>query len=234
MKEDPILDRCRWPELPERYVRALRAAVAFALRRFDVLGVIACGTIVRGVPDPSSDLDLYVLHRDGFRQRIQRFFHDVPTEIFVNSPRSVERYLEEERARRRPVTAHMLATGFVVLDLDPVVEVLRGRATEEMRNPPEPTQQELISARYTAEVLLGNAVQEMVRFCFVQAGNYLPRTKDLFDELARLDAGIASLARRFFAGSDFTSRLDLAARIADRTIQARGFFEWESERAEVR
>jgi predicted nucleotidyltransferase len=251
MKED-LLNRCRWPELPEMYDRALRAAVAIVLDRFDVLGIVACGTIVRGTPDPSSDLDLYVLHRDSFRQRIQKFFHGVPTEIFTNSPESVELYLEEERARRRPVTAHMLATGAVVLDLDPIVEALRQRAVDELKNPPAPTQRELTTSRYTAallyedavdvverdvataQLLLGRAVEEMLRHRFVQSGVYLPRAKDLFEELAELDAETAVLARRFFGDPDPAGRIELAGEIADRTIRARGFFEWESPRAEVK
>ena len=250
MKED-LLKRCRWPELSEKYDRALRAAVAFALDRFDVLGVIACGTIVRGAPDSSSDLDLYVLHREPFRQRIQKLFYGVPAEIFANSPESVERYLEEERARRRPVTAHMLGTGVVVLDLDPAVEALRKRAAGELHNPPAPTEQELIASRYTAalfledaadvaerdaataHLLLGRAVEEMIRYCFVQAGAYHPRAKDLFDELAKLDSETAVLARRFFGNSEPANRMEVAVKIADRTIRAHGFFEWESPRAEV-
>ena len=63
-------------------------------------------------------------------------------------------YLEEERAHRRPVTAHMLATGVVVLDLDPAVEALRKRAAGELHNPPAPTEQELIASRYTAALFL--------------------------------------------------------------------------------
>ena len=64
----------RWPELPPRYDAALREAVDYIVNRYEPLGIVACGTIVRGVPDHASDLDLYVIHGQPWRQRVQKFF----------------------------------------------------------------------------------------------------------------------------------------------------------------
>src|SRR5438128_286942 len=127
---------CRYPPLPEPYAGALRDAVAFVFSRFEPIGIVATGTIVRGNPSPSSDLDLYVIHRDPRRQRLQRRFRGVPAEIFVNPPERVEAYFAEERAEGRPLTAHMLATGFVVLRTDPVLDDLRARAAAQLADPP--------------------------------------------------------------------------------------------------
>ena len=57
-----------------------------------------------------------MIHRGSFRQRVQKFFSGVPAEIFVNPPSGIEKYFTEEHAVRRPLTAHMLATGFVVTE----------------------------------------------------------------------------------------------------------------------
>ena len=84
-----MMSQCKWPDLPEKYGKALREAVRFILNRFDVSGIVAAGTIIEGNPDLSSDLDVYVIHRKLFRQRIQKFFNDVPAEIFVNPPAAV-------------------------------------------------------------------------------------------------------------------------------------------------
>ena len=129
----------RLPPLAEPYKTALEEAVAFVLERFDPIGVVASGTIVRGDPSPSSDLDVFVLHRQPWRQRLQRFFNGVPAELFVNPPERVERYFEEEVADGRPVTAHMLATGVVVFAIDPIVEQLRARAADVLAAPPTRT-----------------------------------------------------------------------------------------------
>src|SRR5215208_6321758 len=104
MPAEPI-----WPPLPERYDRALREAVAYVRDRFAPAAIIAAGTILRGAPDPASDIDLVVVHHEPWRQRLQRFFGDpgVPVEIFVNPPAAIEHAFASEQARARPVMAHM-------------------------------------------------------------------------------------------------------------------------------
>ena len=52
-------DEPRFPELPEPFASALRDLVDWVEARFDVIGLLASGTIVRGTPDPSSDFDIY-------------------------------------------------------------------------------------------------------------------------------------------------------------------------------
>lgn len=240
-----VLDQCNWPDLVEKYDRALREAVRFVLQRFDVSGIVVSGTIVRGNPDPTSDLDVYVIHRGQFRQRIQKFFNGVPAEIFINPPHAIRRYFAREQSSR-PMTAHMLATGFVVLARDPVVDELRVQARKLLENPPESTALELDVARYmvactyedamdvverdpvTAQMLLSRAVSDMLGFCFKQAGRFLPRRKELLGALAEIDPETAEMATEFFTATDLDTRLRLAERLADRTIGVRGFFEWET------
>ena len=247
-----MLNQCEWPELPDESDKALRDAVSYVLDHFSVAGIVASGTIIRGNPDPASDLDIYVIHRGSFRQRVQRFFSGVPVEIFVNPPSAIEKYFAEEHASRRPLTAHMLATGFVILELEPIVGHLRAKAREYLSRPPgKPDSPTITMARYgiallyedavdvagrdpvTAHMLLCRATTEMLNFCFTQSGRFLPRHKDLLKELAGLDSETADLARRFYATSSIESKLALGGRIADRTIGARGFFEWETPPEDV-
>ena len=251
-----MIERCVWPDLPEKYDCALREAVAYIIGRFDVVGIVAAGTIIAGKPDASSDLDLYVIHKQPFRQRIQKLFSRVPAEIFINPPGMVERYFAEEAAYGRPVTAHMLATGFVVLDLDPVVHKLRTRALEILAQP-EPATGRITGGRYepkrldaarympatiyedavdvaerdpaTSQMLLSWAVLDMLRFVFVRAGMHQPRHKELISAVGEIDAVTAGLAGEFYETADLAARLDIAGRIADQTIGVRGFFEWESD-----
>jgi hypothetical protein len=247
---------CVWPDLPDKYDRALREAVEYILGRFEVVGIFAAGTIIEGKPDASSDLDLYVVHRQPFRQRIQKFFNGVPAEIFVNPPAVIERYFEEEGAYMRPVTAHMLATGFVVIELDPVVSELRARAEALLAQRPASSERitggryqprRLDAARYvpatlyedavdvaerdaaTADMLVYWAVREMLNYCFVREGRQRPRHKELIEAVAQIDEETGALAWEFYAARRPAARLEIAGRIADRTIGVRGFFEWETD-----
>jgi hypothetical protein len=248
---DDLLSRCQWPPLPTRYEQALRECVAFLLGRFDVTAILACGTIVRGIPDASSDLDMYVLHNGDFMQRIQRFFNGVPTEMFVNPPAQVLRHMEREQGERRPVAAHMIVHGFPVLDMDDRLDALKARAMEYLKQEPDVPEHRLTMERYnaaslfedaqdvcqkdpeTAAMILAEAVGHMLAHSFSRAKVFHPRKKSLLDVLATIDAETARLAREFYATADLVTRFELAGLIADRTIETHGFFEWEGAQIKV-
>jgi hypothetical protein len=245
-------EACAFPALPAPYDAALKAAVAWVLAEYPtVLGIIASGTIVRGAPDASSDLDIYVLHAADWRQRVQRRFNGVPAEIFVNPPAQVRRYFAEERAAGRAITAHMVGTGTLIMSRDPVVEELRGAAREQLREPPpgpaDPTiPRYMIACLFedaldvrrrdprTARMILSAAVEQLLRFAFTKSGRWMPRTKDLQRDLAALDPDLARLARRFYRAPTLGGQLRIGGRIADRVIGCRGFFEWSSAPDPVR
>ncbi|MBN2305194.1 MAG: hypothetical protein JXQ72_11985 [Anaerolineae bacterium] len=240
-----------FPTLDEPYNTALRAAVTYILDTFEPLGIIASGTIIRGNPGPSSDLDLYVIHGELWRQRVQRWFDGVPAEIFINPPDAVWGYFESEVRDARLLTAHMLATGVVILDESPVIEELRSWARTMLQAQPNPSAERLVQMRYlvaaefedardvagtdplTARLILAKAVHGMLHVAFWKANRFIPREKDLLATLADLDAPLGELARTFWSTNDLTQQIELAGQIADRTIGARGFFEWESTPEEV-
>jgi predicted nucleotidyltransferase len=246
-----VFDQCQFPILAEPYNQALHEAVAFILLRFTPLGIIASGSILRGNPDPASDLDLYVIHPQPYRQRIQKFFNGVPAEIFVNPPEQVRRYLIEEQAEYTPITAHMLTTGFPILELDPVIAELRQLALLSLAEPPMLSPEKLVFMRYmaanwledaadlarrdeaTANLFLSQAVFEIVRVHLIASGKYLPRNKELISQTDALNPELGTLLRQFYLISDCASRLGLAYQIADRTVHIHGFFEWESSPEEV-
>ena len=68
----------------------------------------------------------------------------------------------------------------------------------------------------------------MLHYFFIQTGKFIPRNKNLLNELALFDPRTADLARSYYQSTGFETRLDLAGEIADRTIGERGFFEWET------
>lgn len=245
------IDNCSWPDLHEPYLAALKAATTHVLSTFPrAAGIIAAGSILRGVANRSSDIDLYVIHHDRFRQRIQKYFHHVPFEIFVNPPGMVRRYFKEEVVSGRLITAHMLATGFVVLQTDSTVSDLRQEAEailhSDRKKPGDCTFPRYITASIfedaldvsdsdpaTSRFILNHAVEQMLWHFFNKAGRYIPRMKDLLKELNTLDGELGHLAARYYSAGSLYEQLDLAGQLADRILEVRGFFEWKSDPEEL-
>lgn len=236
-----------FPALPRKYDLALREAVRYIQRRFQPTAIIAAGTIIRGTPNRNSDLDLWVIHRQPFRQRVQKWFGGVPAEIFVNTPAAVLDHLVDERKERRPVAAHMMAGGHVVLDREPCLKGLLAQARAMLADKPRAvSKEEIIHDRYWAgslyedaldlaesdpaacQVILSRAVSEMLHAAVKRAHRYVPRDKDLLAVTKDVDAGLGRLAREFFTAGTLKDRLKISGRIADRAVQCRGFIEWES------
>ena len=246
------LAQCSWPPLAERYATALREAVAFVFSEVDAHGIVAAGTVVRGTPHHSSDLDLYVIHGAPARRRIQRFFGaptlgaPVATEIFINPPSAVRRYFVQEHAAGAAITAHMLATGAVVFANGPVLAELRDEAAAWLARPSHPSEDAALRARYaaatrfedavdvadvdpeTSAMLQAHAIIAMLElWCHRELG-VVPRGKDLLARVESHDRALGTLARRVFSDATLAERRDAAAQVADRTIGSRGFFEWDS------
>lgn len=241
------IEQCQWPMLAAPYQEALHAAVAYVLAHFSVLGIIVSGSIIRGNPGPTSDFDLCVIHAQPQRQRLQRLFHGVPTEIFVNPPSMIRKYFASEHQEGRPSTAHMLVTGFPVLALDPVVSELRAEAQTWLQQAPTITAQNLLWRRYGIVDLLDNArdlhesapecaarilhqaVEGILEYTFLSQGRFLPRLKEFISKLQELDPELMQLTRAYYQASDVQTQMHLAETLARRTIGATAFFEWESE-----
>jgi hypothetical protein len=234
------------PPLREPYQTALDEAVSFIVQRYEPIGILATGTIVRGNPGPNSDLDLFVLWHRPERQRVQRFFHGIPAEIFVNPPERITGYIASDQREGRPVTAHMFATGFVVLDPTGAVASLREAAIKSLAEGPRLTEEFLTSRRYqvatcfedatdvidaepdTGRMLLYQAVEGALAFRFLRQRVWIPRHKEILGRLAELDSGLADLAHQFYRTSKTGDQLRFARDIVKATVGETGTFEWES------
>lgn len=240
-----------WPPLVAPYDAALRAAVADVLATYDPLAIIAAGSVLRGQGGPTSDIDLYVLHAAPYRQRLQRRYAGVPFEIFINPPEQVRRYFAEEHAAARPVTAHILMTGFVVLDRDPILQALRTEAATWLHTPPAPSDDALLWRRYLiadeldnardvvetdpacAALILHSAVNRLVEYAFLARRQNLPRQKALLAAFSTLDPEAGATVRAFYAAADAGERLALATQVAAHLTGAVSFFEWDSAQLPV-
>jgi hypothetical protein len=216
------------------------------MAHYDPTGIVAGGSIVRGQGGPTSDIDLYVIHQAPFRQRLQRRYNDVPFEIFINPPTQVRRYFGEEHRGGRPITAHLLATGFTVLDRDPVVQTLRNEAAIWLATPPNPTPNDLQWRGYLIADLLDNvrdcvtvdpaaadlqlfaALQQLIQYRFLDAHRHLPRIKAQVAELRELDATAADYVHAAIVAGTCVERLAQVEALAMHVTGATTFFTWDS------
>jgi len=240
------------PSLSEPYSSALASCIEGLFAHYDVVAIVATGTVVRGEGDARSDIDLHVLHAGAFRERVQTRYGGVPFEIFVNHPNRVRGYFEEDVKDRRPLAPHMFATGVIVFDSAGIAEELANEAKAILANRPSaPTDTECIALKYSAatefedvddladrdpagaDFLLGSAVRRLAECRVAIEPGWLPRAKDLLSRLRELDPESASLALESTGDNSFSERLDAARKLCRRVTGYEGFFEWKSPREEI-
>ena len=132
--------------MDERYRTALNAVMDDLTADPEVVGVLLTGTVQRGIPSLTSDLDLYVVtHKDHY-WRSTREYEGVKCELFINNVASMR-----WRITRPDEVAAMagFATGEVLLDRTGEMAELQAIASERWEvGPPAPTQEQIDMVRY--------------------------------------------------------------------------------------
>jgi predicted nucleotidyltransferase len=243
---DALFADCKFPVLESPYDDALTDAVRYILKKFYVEGILVTGSVIRGNHSKSSDLDIFVINSRPERQRIQKLFNGVPAEIFVNPPNQIKNYFADCYKTGKADTAHMFASGFIILDVNQIIYKLRNKGREIISGHPNPSEVHLKQLRYqvadcyenatdllghdhsTAIMLMTQAVSLAMQYRFWSENKWLPRHKDLLKDLENLDPALAELGRDFFNEVSHEQRFKTAMEIMDYTIKTHGFFEWES------
>jgi predicted nucleotidyltransferase len=241
-----LLAQCRYPDVAEPYLTALKEGVHFIAQEFEVIGIIAAGSIIRGAAHATSDWDIYVIHDKPQRQMIQRFFAGVPTQFFVNPPIMVRRYFVSEAAEGTCITANMFTTGFVVLDRDPLVEAMRQEARLVLERGPQVSEDQLTMRAYhigdqfenaldviendpdAGIMILSHAMLRMLQFYFVRQKIFIPRDKDLLRRVREHNPKLGQMVDNFYQTHEWIEKVNFAREIADATIQVQGFFECQT------
>jgi hypothetical protein len=229
---------------------AIDQAVAWIREQFNPTGIVVTGTIIRGNPSLSSDLDIFVIHGEPYRQRIQKFFNGIPCEIFVNTPDHIYKYFETDYKDNRPVSAHMLATGTVVLgsDKEEVQRIIQ-MAKEYSGKPLIPDDNHKTAHRYriatlfedaadlkekdpvTCQYFLNRTVMEAIDFLFIDGHLPLPRAKERIGQIEEFWPETGKLVKGYFEAREFEEKYAVAKMLVGKSVGATGFFEWESERS---
>ena len=229
------------------YRLALDRALAWLTTHFAPTGIVVSGSILRGNPQPNSDFDLYVLHEQAFRQRVQKRFNGVPCEIFVNNAAQVRAYFASEWRGNRPVTAHLLATGQVVHGhANPQLRALLAEARHYATQAAPLTDEQATFRNYglatlfedatdtlatdalTCCYLLDQVVAQVVEYAFVARQRPLPRVKDRLRSLSELEAGLGFGVQQYYQAAGVEEKYALAKALVFQVAGAWEFFEWAS------
>jgi hypothetical protein len=238
----------RFPSLPARYDEALRSIVTWTHEHFSARAILVSGSIIRGNPDAGSDFDIWVVNREAWRQRVQRFSGDVPCEIFINPLERIRAYFASEQREGRPVTAHMIATGWVISDRDAVMPALRDEANTWLARGPTTTDLQLVAMKYnaadfienardvverdplTGALLASKAVEQILAYWLLAQGRLVPRRKELLQAVSLLEPLIGELVQRALGNNCARERVNATAELARYCLGVAGFFAWESAR----
>lgn len=229
------------------YTQALTQALTWIAAHYTPIGLVVSGSIIRGNPDKNSDFDLYVIHEQPFRQRVQKVFGGVPCEIFINTAAQTRQYFESELAANRPVTANMLATGQLYLGHDHpqlLALVTEARHYADLTKPL--TAEQLTFRRYgianlfedvtdtlatdqsTSLYLLDKVVGQLIELVFATHPRPLPRLKERLRSLADLDPTAGQLVQRYYQATAAAARYEAARQLVLHVAGADRFFEWSS------
>jgi Nucleotidyltransferase domain len=240
------MSELNFPQIEEPYATAISQAVDYILERFQpVLGIIIAGSVLRGEGDERSDIDTFVIFEGDYRQRVQKLFNGVRFEIFANPPQRVPKYFDDEQKDGTPSTAHMIATGHILFKRSSLIDELRPQAQALLKDKPIYSVDFLNFQRYRASdnfenaldlrerdpamalTLVGVALSAMLVYYFQKQGKFVPRHKNMLAILRQENPELAHLVEAFWQ-TQGDERFEIAGKIADISIETRGFYEWET------
>jgi hypothetical protein len=146
----------------------------------------------------------------------------------------------------------MLATGYVLFNKSDIINDLITNAKTYLNKQPEFNEKQAELLRYKAAVLLEDAidikdkdvgmanvfisdsVQAILDWYYYKEYLFVPRKKDLIANTERIAFEIGSCSRKVMESVQIEEKINYLKRLADLTIKSYGFFEWESEREEVK
>jgi len=235
--------------MQNNYQIALDKAIAWINDNYKPTSIIVSGSIVRGNPNANSDFDIFVIHADNYRQRLQKYFDGVPCEIFINNITHVYDYFETEYKNNRPVTAHMIATGNVLTgDNDTELIKLVKTAKDYLVKSPGLTAIKSTAAKYSISTLfedatdladtdpitstyfLNKVVADIIELVFLENSLPLPRAKERISAIIASYPEIGNSIAEYYKAESFKVKYHIAETLVLNTVGWPGFFEWDSGR----
>ncbi|KKI90074.1 DNA polymerase [Bacillus sp. SA1-12] len=116
----------------EKWEKALHKFLKEWIDRNDVIAALVCGSYVTGNPTKRSDIDVHILLSDeaNWRERGNKQIDKYLIEYFVNPPRQIRQYFQEDFRDHRTMSMVQFLTGQVLFDKTGVIEELKREAQE--------------------------------------------------------------------------------------------------------
>jgi hypothetical protein len=227
-------------KLIERVVELLRAEFGGQL-----LGVLATGSRIYGIPSATSDLDLHVVIAPPRRQRRNFVLDGVEIELFINPPFQIRQYMADGRG----MDPHMFTFGRAVYDPQGVIAELQAEARAIWEAGPSPIRAAWLP-RYgvsdllrdiediatmdeaSANLLIARVVEQLIETHCQLRGHWPEKPKRRLDGIARWDPAAAQLARAALADTTLEGRRAALEQLAAHVLAPLGGpmpLEWRTE-----
>ncbi|HVE92252.1 MAG TPA: VOC family protein [Actinomycetota bacterium] len=177
----------------------------------DLLGLLLAGSFAYGTPAATSDLDVFVITKQPWRQKRLTVVDDVEVELFVNPPHKIR---EEFGRGRISSTVDMFSRGRVLFDADGVMSELVSEAQSVRRVPPaQPHGDRIFRLRYFitdllkdaqdvveagddagAEIVMAHCLYEALTVRYERAGRRMPKHKYVMQDLSEWEPALARRA----------------------------------------
>lgn len=103
----------------------------------DVIGAVLCGSYATGNYNENSDIDVYLVLKDGvtYFSRGNTESNSYLIEYFMNTKEGIEKFMQKEFDNYKHSTTNMFAYGKIIYDLDGSVKKLQDKALEYIDKP---------------------------------------------------------------------------------------------------
>jgi hypothetical protein len=238
-------------DIPDRYLHALETVLAEIETETEPVGILLTGSVIHGNAAATSDLDVAILHDQPWRQRVQRVVESVPVECFINSHAWWMRTLDSEAAGGRSPAAHFLARGVIWRDDEGRMRELQRTAQRYVDAGPQISEQILVALRYAAvstledgtdivtidaaraRWLLYDAIDKALRYHYMRNRTWIPREKDLFQDVDERWPGLGAFVREAFNSGSVVALSNMATEVVRTCTGGTRFFDWSSSRQEL-
>lgn len=204
-------------ELPDSVLSVILQFIMPFEQDVETIGILLVGSHVYGVVDPNSDVDIYIIQKEGkTRERGNRWIDGFEIEYFINPLNQVYDYLQTEQ-HFRPITAEMLSKAIILKGRDnSQIMKLLAKARKIVQTPlPQLSETELELIKYQlddvekdlldtkdrkdffAYNLIADQLVNLSIDTFLRCHNQRRlKTKMLMNQIRKLDAQVAVLLEK--------------------------------------
>ena len=96
----------------------------------DIQGILVCGSYINGAPTSHSDLDVHFILKDNcdYRVKLNKEVDGLMIECFINPPKQIRKYFEEDYKSFEQSSMNQFATGEIYRDDTGIISQLKDEA----------------------------------------------------------------------------------------------------------